>query len=62
MDWILDNSFEQSYDIIQAQMQDTIASEIEYFSILVKGFGPLTSTIESSIWRDVRFADICFSY
>ena len=58
VDWILDYSFGQDNDIIQAQMQDTIAPEIEYFAILVKGFGPLTSIIEGFIWRAVRFVDM----
>ena len=58
VDWILDYSFGQDNDIIQAQMQDTIAPEIEYFAILVKGSGPLTSIIEGSIWRAVRFVDM----
>ena len=51
----MDYIFGQDYNIIQTQIQDPAASEMEFFVILVKGFWLSTSISKGSTCGIVGF-------
>ena len=57
MDRILNYSFGQDYGIIQTQIQEPVASEMDSFAILVKDFSPLGGITEFLAWGAAEFLD-----